>query len=153
MRADWLRGSEGRCFRAADWPRAGGAMGWVGALRRALLCGAAAAARGPVRSMVSAVRGRAAPRELRGFPGRRGRGGEAPRAEGTRRGRGGDAAAADRASRPQCAQADDWRSAKAIYDFHARDIDGNDVSLEKYRYVRPRGEACGLKAAAGRSIV
>ncbi|KAK2542261.1 Gpx4 [Columba guinea] len=62
-------------------------MGWVGALRRALLCGAAAAAaaRGPVRSM--------------------------------------------------CAQADDWRSAKAIYDFHARDIDGNDVSLEKYRYA------------------
>lgn len=34
---------------------------------------------------------------------------------------------------PQCAQADDWRSAKAIYDFHALDIDGNDVSLEKYR--------------------
>uniref|UniRef100_A0A8C3X9L4 Glutathione peroxidase n=1 Tax=Cyanoderma ruficeps TaxID=181631 RepID=A0A8C3X9L4_9PASS len=32
-----------------------------------------------------------------------------------------------------CAQADDWRSAKAIYDFHALDIDGNDVSLEKYR--------------------
>ncbi|OPJ86597.1 phospholipid hydroperoxide glutathione peroxidase, mitochondrial [Patagioenas fasciata monilis] len=57
-------------------------MVWAGALRRALLCGAAAV-RGPVRSM--------------------------------------------------CAQADDWRSAKAIYDFHARDIDGNDVSLEKYR--------------------
>uniref|UniRef100_A0A8C4TY20 Uncharacterized protein n=1 Tax=Falco tinnunculus TaxID=100819 RepID=A0A8C4TY20_FALTI len=34
---------------------------------------------------------------------------------------------------PQCAQAEDWRSAKAIYDFHARDIDGTDVSLEKYR--------------------
>uniref|UniRef100_A0A8B9NQM8 Glutathione peroxidase n=1 Tax=Accipiter nisus TaxID=211598 RepID=A0A8B9NQM8_9AVES len=32
-----------------------------------------------------------------------------------------------------CAQAEDWRSAKAIYDFHALDIDGNDVSLEKYR--------------------
>ncbi|NXS92738.1 GPX4 peroxidase, partial [Jacana jacana] len=32
-----------------------------------------------------------------------------------------------------CAQASDWRSAKAIYDFHARDIDGNEVSLEKYR--------------------
>uniref|UniRef100_A0A663DZY6 Glutathione peroxidase 4 n=1 Tax=Aquila chrysaetos chrysaetos TaxID=223781 RepID=A0A663DZY6_AQUCH len=35
--------------------------------------------------------------------------------------------------RTGCAQAEDWRSAKAIYDFHARDIDGNDVSLEKYR--------------------
>uniref|UniRef100_A0A8C3BID6 Glutathione peroxidase n=1 Tax=Cairina moschata TaxID=8855 RepID=A0A8C3BID6_CAIMO len=33
----------------------------------------------------------------------------------------------------QCAQAEDWRSARAIYDFHARDIDGNDVSLERYR--------------------
>ncbi|NXR75840.1 GPX4 peroxidase, partial [Pycnonotus jocosus] len=32
-----------------------------------------------------------------------------------------------------CAQADDWRSAKSIYDFHALDIDGNDVSLDKYR--------------------
>uniref|UniRef100_A0A8C8B7Z4 GPX4 peroxidase n=1 Tax=Otus sunia TaxID=257818 RepID=A0A8C8B7Z4_9STRI len=33
----------------------------------------------------------------------------------------------------RCAQAQDWRSAKAIYDFHAQDIDGNEVSLEKYR--------------------
>uniref|UniRef100_A0A8C4K1Y2 GPX4 peroxidase n=1 Tax=Dromaius novaehollandiae TaxID=8790 RepID=A0A8C4K1Y2_DRONO len=33
----------------------------------------------------------------------------------------------------QCAQADDWRVAKSIYDFHAQDIDGNIVSLEKYR--------------------
>uniref|UniRef100_A0A8C4Y582 phospholipid-hydroperoxide glutathione peroxidase n=1 Tax=Gopherus evgoodei TaxID=1825980 RepID=A0A8C4Y582_9SAUR len=32
-----------------------------------------------------------------------------------------------------CAQADDWRSAKSVYEFHARDIDGRDVSLEKYR--------------------
>ncbi|NWS44961.1 GPX4 peroxidase, partial [Probosciger aterrimus] len=32
-----------------------------------------------------------------------------------------------------CAQAQDWRSAKAIYDFHALDIDGNDISLEQYR--------------------
>uniref|UniRef100_A0A493SZI5 GPX4 peroxidase n=1 Tax=Anas platyrhynchos platyrhynchos TaxID=8840 RepID=A0A493SZI5_ANAPP len=32
-----------------------------------------------------------------------------------------------------CAQAEDWRSARAIYDFHALDIDGNDVSLERYR--------------------
>uniref|UniRef100_A0A8C3RV94 Glutathione peroxidase 4 n=1 Tax=Chelydra serpentina TaxID=8475 RepID=A0A8C3RV94_CHESE len=36
-------------------------------------------------------------------------------------------------SRSMCAQADDWRSAKSIYEFHAKDIDGNDVSLEKYR--------------------
>ncbi|CAM4628365.1 unnamed protein product [Lepidochelys olivacea] len=36
-------------------------------------------------------------------------------------------------SRSMCAQADDWRAAKSIYEFHAKDIDGNDVSLEKYR--------------------
>lgn len=30
-------------------------------------------------------------------------------------------------------QESDWRYAKTIYDFHARDIDGNDVSLSKYR--------------------
>jgi len=27
----------------------------------------------------------------------------------------------------------DWKSAKSIYEFSALDIDGNDVSLEKYR--------------------
>uniref|UniRef100_A0A8C2TGV4 Glutathione peroxidase 4 n=1 Tax=Coturnix japonica TaxID=93934 RepID=A0A8C2TGV4_COTJA len=34
---------------------------------------------------------------------------------------------------PQCAQADEWRSATSIYDFHATDIDGRDVALEQYR--------------------
>uniref|UniRef100_A0A3Q2DD15 phospholipid-hydroperoxide glutathione peroxidase n=1 Tax=Cyprinodon variegatus TaxID=28743 RepID=A0A3Q2DD15_CYPVA len=33
----------------------------------------------------------------------------------------------------QCAQAHDWQSAKSIYEFSAKDIDGGDVSLEKYR--------------------
>uniref|UniRef100_A0A3P8W450 phospholipid-hydroperoxide glutathione peroxidase n=1 Tax=Cynoglossus semilaevis TaxID=244447 RepID=A0A3P8W450_CYNSE len=33
----------------------------------------------------------------------------------------------------QCAQVGDWQSAKSIYEFSAKDIDGNDVSLEKYR--------------------
>uniref|UniRef100_A0A8B9HF00 Glutathione peroxidase 4a n=1 Tax=Astyanax mexicanus TaxID=7994 RepID=A0A8B9HF00_ASTMX len=33
----------------------------------------------------------------------------------------------------QCAQANDWKSAKSIYEFSAKDIDGNEVSLEKYR--------------------
>uniref|UniRef100_A0A4W4HFA3 GPX4 peroxidase n=1 Tax=Electrophorus electricus TaxID=8005 RepID=A0A4W4HFA3_ELEEL len=32
-----------------------------------------------------------------------------------------------------CAQANDWKSAKSIYEFSAKDIDGNEVSLEKYR--------------------
>uniref|UniRef100_A0A8C6YLC7 Phospholipid hydroperoxide glutathione peroxidase, mitochondrial n=1 Tax=Nothoprocta perdicaria TaxID=30464 RepID=A0A8C6YLC7_NOTPE len=36
-------------------------------------------------------------------------------------------------SLPQCAQADDWRAARSIYDFHAQDIDGAPVSLERYR--------------------
>ncbi|NWV67961.1 GPX4 peroxidase, partial [Malurus elegans] len=44
-----------------------------------------------------------------------------------------------------CAQADDWRSAKAIYDFHAFDIDGNDVSLEKYR-----GDVCIITNVASK---
>lgn len=28
---------------------------------------------------------------------------------------------------------EDWQSAKTIYEFSAKDIDGNEVSLEKYR--------------------
>ncbi|KAL8177786.1 UNVERIFIED_CONTAM: hypothetical protein K2H54_019283 [Gekko kuhli] len=36
-------------------------------------------------------------------------------------------------TRTMCAQEVDWQAAKSIYDFHATDIDGNDVSLEKYR--------------------
>ncbi|KAK9539076.1 hypothetical protein VZT92_004206 [Zoarces viviparus] len=35
--------------------------------------------------------------------------------------------------RSMCAQAMDWQSAKSIYEFNATDIDGNEVSLEKYR--------------------
>uniref|UniRef100_A0A671PCD2 Glutathione peroxidase n=1 Tax=Sinocyclocheilus anshuiensis TaxID=1608454 RepID=A0A671PCD2_9TELE len=31
------------------------------------------------------------------------------------------------------AQLEDWQSAKSIYEFTATDIDGNEVSLEKYR--------------------
>ncbi|KAJ8387741.1 hypothetical protein AAFF_G00150420 [Aldrovandia affinis] len=31
------------------------------------------------------------------------------------------------------AQGEDWQNAKTIYDFTAKDIDGNVVSLEKYR--------------------
>uniref|UniRef100_H2MIL0 Thioredoxin domain-containing protein n=1 Tax=Oryzias latipes TaxID=8090 RepID=H2MIL0_ORYLA len=33
----------------------------------------------------------------------------------------------------QCAQKEDWKKAASIYEFSAIDIDGNDVSLEKYR--------------------
>ncbi|KAF7692457.1 hypothetical protein HF521_010067 [Silurus meridionalis] len=36
-------------------------------------------------------------------------------------------------SRAMCAQASDWKKAKSIYEFSAIDIDGNEVSLEKYR--------------------
>lgn len=32
-----------------------------------------------------------------------------------------------------CAQVTDWQSAKSIYEFSAKDIDGNEVSLEKYK--------------------
>ncbi|GAA6234883.1 phospholipid hydroperoxide glutathione peroxidase, mitochondrial-like [Lates japonicus] len=35
--------------------------------------------------------------------------------------------------RSMCAQVGDWQSAKTIYEFSAKDIDGNEVSLEKYR--------------------
>uniref|UniRef100_A0A8B9FPL7 Phospholipid hydroperoxide glutathione peroxidase n=1 Tax=Amazona collaria TaxID=241587 RepID=A0A8B9FPL7_9PSIT len=48
-------------------------------------------------------------------------------------GRGGVRAVTVPPRAPQCAQAQDWRSATAIYDFHALDIDGNDVSLQQYR--------------------
>ncbi|POI25225.1 hypothetical protein CIB84_011025 [Bambusicola thoracicus] len=46
-----------------------------------------------------------------------------------------------------CAQADEWRSATSIYDFHARDIDGRDVSLEQYRCGAVRAAPCGAAAA------
>ncbi|CAL8345674.1 unnamed protein product [Merluccius merluccius] len=36
-------------------------------------------------------------------------------------------------AKAMCAQAVDWQSAKSIYDFGAKDIDGNEVSLEKYK--------------------
>lgn len=32
-----------------------------------------------------------------------------------------------------CAQVGDWQSAKSIYEFSAKDIDGEVVSLDKYR--------------------
>lgn len=35
--------------------------------------------------------------------------------------------------RAMCAQVNDWKTAKTIYEFSATDIDGNAVSLEKYR--------------------
>lgn len=35
--------------------------------------------------------------------------------------------------RAMAAQAEDWRSAKSIYEFSAKDIDGNEVSLDKYK--------------------
>lgn len=31
------------------------------------------------------------------------------------------------------ATSQDWKSATSIYQFNAKDIDGNDVCLEKYR--------------------
>uniref|UniRef100_G1MXG3 Glutathione peroxidase n=1 Tax=Meleagris gallopavo TaxID=9103 RepID=G1MXG3_MELGA len=43
----------------------------------------------------------------------------------------------------QCAQADEWRSATSMYDFHARDIDGHDVALERYRCGAGRAALCG----------
>lgn len=35
----------------------------------------------------------------------------------------------------QSAPTEDWQTATSIYNFSATDIDGNVVSLEKYRYV------------------
>lgn len=29
----------------------------------------------------------------------------------------------------------EWESAKSVYDFTVKDMDGQDVSLDKYRYV------------------
>lgn len=33
----------------------------------------------------------------------------------------------------QSGQLEDWQTATSIYDFTVTDIDGNEVSLEKYR--------------------
>lgn len=33
------------------------------------------------------------------------------------------------------AKSKEWKSAESIYDFSVKDIDGNEVSLEKYRYL------------------
>ncbi|CDQ74423.1 unnamed protein product [Oncorhynchus mykiss] len=35
--------------------------------------------------------------------------------------------------RKKSAPTEDWQTASSIYDFSAKDIDGNEVSLEKYR--------------------
>ena len=35
----------------------------------------------------------------------------------------------------EAADKDAWKNAKSIYEFEALDIDGNSVSLEKYRYA------------------
>jgi len=35
--------------------------------------------------------------------------------------------------RGMCAQVGDWQAAKSIYEFSAKDIDGNEVSLDKYK--------------------
>lgn len=36
----------------------------------------------------------------------------------------------------QAKSKEEWKSAESIYDFSVRDIDGNEVSLEKYRYLK-----------------
>ncbi|GIX88754.1 phospholipid hydroperoxide glutathione peroxidase [Caerostris extrusa] len=39
-----------------------------------------------------------------------------------------------------------WKSAKSIYDFSALDIDGNEVSLEKYRVARLENSGISLQS-------
>lgn len=36
----------------------------------------------------------------------------------------------------QAKSKEEWKSAESIYDFSVKDIDGNEVSLEKYRYLK-----------------
>lgn len=61
---------------------------------------------------------------------------------GERAGRAGRAAAGSRPRGPpatryalalQCASRDDWRSARSMHEFSAKDIDGHMVNLDKYR--------------------
>ncbi|KAJ3594553.1 hypothetical protein NHX12_003860 [Muraenolepis orangiensis] len=47
-------------------------------------------------------------------------------------------------AKAMCAQAVDWQSATSIYQFTAKDIDGNEVSLEKYK-----GGVCIITNFAG----
>ncbi|KAI4881709.1 hypothetical protein NFI96_031360 [Prochilodus magdalenae] len=51
-------------------------------------------------------------------------------------------------TRAMCAQANDWKSAKSIYEFSAKDIDGNEVSLEKYRFAFEPGTEAEIKEFA-----
>ncbi|XP_055339269.1 uncharacterized protein LOC129588880 [Paramacrobiotus metropolitanus] len=39
----------------------------------------------------------------------------------------------DSCGRMSANEGENWKHAKSIYEFHATDIDGNDVSMEKYR--------------------
>ncbi|RXN33307.1 phospholipid hydroperoxide glutathione mitochondrial-like protein [Labeo rohita] len=52
-------------------------------------------------------------------------------------------------ARAMCAQANDWHSAKSIYEFSAKDIDGNEVSLEKYSEVLWFSSSCVLLQEPG----
>lgn len=36
---------------------------------------------------------------------------------------------------------EDWKNAKSVYDFTVKDIQGEDVSLEKYKYANIRRRA------------
>ncbi|KAK2086835.1 Phospholipid hydroperoxide glutathione peroxidase, mitochondrial [Saguinus oedipus] len=51
-----------------------------------------------------------------------------------------------------CASQDDWRSARSMYEFSAKDIDGHMVNLDKYRGflvdLHARYAECGLRILA-----
>lgn len=37
---------------------------------------------------------------------------------------------------------DEWKNAKSVYEFNVKDINGQDVSMEKYKYDRPCAVHC-----------
>uniref|UniRef100_A0A671SMM7 Glutathione peroxidase 4a n=3 Tax=Sinocyclocheilus TaxID=75365 RepID=A0A671SMM7_9TELE len=51
------------------------------------------------------------------------------------------------------AQLEDWQSAKSIYEFTATDIDGNEVSLEKYRNQEQIPKSRNLPSLTTQSLI
>uniref|UniRef100_A0A8C2IQ82 Glutathione peroxidase 4a n=1 Tax=Cyprinus carpio TaxID=7962 RepID=A0A8C2IQ82_CYPCA len=51
------------------------------------------------------------------------------------------------------AQLEEWQSAKSIYEFTATDIDGSEVSLEKYRNQEQIPKSRNLPSLTTQSLI
>lgn len=53
----------------------------------------------------------------------------------------------------QCASRDDWRCARSMHEFSAKDIDGHMVNLDKYRWALACGGAHGRGLGGGSALL